>query len=275
MTFDLTPSPSVIVLSGYGLNSETETLYGFTHCGASGRVLHINDLMENPAQLDTAQILAIPGGFSFGDDTGSGNAYANLLKNRLWEAVEKFARTDKLIIGICNGAQIMANLGLVPGLNNAYGNREVALTHNQSARFECRWVDLKVNPDNPSPWLQDVHTLHIPVSHGEGNFYLPESTLQAVQEQSLIALTYRRPDGTLAEGEFPFNPNGSPLDIAALTDESGRILQIMPHPERGMLFTQREDWTKIKEHYRRSGEALPEESDGMRIFRNAVGYFQR
>jgi len=269
----LTPPPNVIVLSGYGLNSEAETLYGFTHCGAGGRVLHINDLMDNPSQLDSVQILAIPGGFSFGDDTGSGNAYANLLKNRLWEAVDKFARADKLIIGICNGAQILANLGLVPGLDGKIGERQVALRHNASTRFECRWVDLKVNSDNLSPWLSDIPTLHIPVSHGEGNFYLPEETLTAVQKKSLIALTYTRPDGSPAEGEFPYNPNGSPLDIAALTDESGRILQIMPHPERGMLFTQREDWTKIKEHYRRSGEPQPEESDGMRVFRNAVRYF--
>lgn len=265
--------PSALILSGYGLNSEEETLFGFVHSGATGEIVHINDLIESPDRLNDFQILAIPGGFSFGDDTGSGNAYANRLRNHLWEALLEFIERDTLTIGICNGAQILANLGLIPALDNQYGERQIAMQHNASNRYECRWVDVKAYLDNASPWLTGIHTMHIPVSHGEGNYTMTEEVLAALKQNHQIALTYVGPDGTMAAGEFPTNPNGAVADIAALTDPSGRILQIMPHPERGMLMTQRDDWTMIKEHYKRAGEALPEEADGMRVFRNAVRYF--
>ncbi len=265
--------PKVIVLSGYGLNSEAETLFPFTQNGATGDIVHINDLISGDKQLADYQILAIPGGFSFGDDTGSGSAYAARLRNHLWEQILTFVQADKLVIGICNGAQILANLGLVPALDGKYGDRQIALKHNTTARYECRWVDVKVNPESNCVWTRNLYTLHIPVSHGEGNFFADAATTKQIQAKNLIALQYTHPDGTLAKGEFPYNPNGAMLDIAAMSDESGRILLTMPHPERAMLFTQRDDWTLLKEHYLREGKELPTVADGMAIFANAVSYF--
>jgi len=111
------------------------------------------------------------------------------------------------------------------------------------------------------------------VAHGEGNFYAPPEVLAAIEEKRLVALRYARSDGSPANGEFPFNPNGSMNDIAAVSDPSGRILGMMPHPERNILFTQRDDWTYLREKARRAGERVPEESEGLALFRNAVSYF--
>ncbi|HNT29846.1 MAG TPA: phosphoribosylformylglycinamidine synthase subunit PurQ [bacterium] len=295
------PTPQVIVLSGYGLNSELETLQGFLHCGAQGEVVHINDLIDGRKKLADYQIMAIPGGFSFGDDTGSGNAYANRVRNNIWEQVREFVQADKLAIGICNGAQVGANLGLAPALNNAYGERQIALRHNATARYECRWVDIKINQANNCVWTKGIDTMHIVVSHGEGNFYADPKVLKQLEDKNLIAAQYVKPahppspldslgateDKQLyaqslkltadsfapANGEFPYNPNGAQLDMAAISDECGRILLIMPHPERAMFFTQRDDWPLFKEKNLRAGEEIPIETDGMHIFRNAVEYF--
>ncbi|OIP95513.1 phosphoribosylformylglycinamidine synthase [Candidatus Wirthbacteria bacterium CG2_30_54_11] len=267
------PAPRVIVLSGYGLNSEEETLQGFLHCGASGEIVHINDLIDGHKKLADYQIMAIPGGFSFGDDTGSGNAYANRMKNHLWDEVKMFMEKEHLVIGICNGAQILANLGLVPALDGKYGERQIALRHNRTARYECRWVDLKITP-NHCVWTRGMDHLHVVVSHGEGNLYAEDSVLEQIKAKNLITATYCKADGTPANSEFPFNPNGALEDIAALTDESGRALLIMPHPERAMYWTQLDTWTLEKEQLIRAGKPFLVEADGMKIFRNAVGYFK-
>src|SRR3990167_10605589 len=137
--------PKVIVFSGYGLNSEEETKYAFEIAGAKQvDIVHINDLIDGIYDLNDYNIAAFPGGFAYGDDTGSGNAYANKLKNHLWHNIEKFVNRDTLTIGICNGFQIIANLGLLPALEKKYGERQIGLLHNNSARYTVRWVDLKV-----------------------------------------------------------------------------------------------------------------------------------
>ncbi len=260
----------VIVLSGYGLNCEEETLHAFNHVGIDGNIIHINELIENPKALDEYQILAIPGGFSYGDDTGSGNAFAQKMKLALWDDLKKFVERDTLTIGICNGCQILVNLGLAPALNN-YGERDVAVTYNATARYQCRWVDLKI--ESKSPWLKDIETLHIPVAHGEGRFMMEENALSKLKNNGQIAAQYINTNGTLANGEFPANPNGSINDIAAMTDKSGRVLAIMPHPERGMFTWQRDDYHELKDAAQRAGVELPEESEGIQIFKNAVKYF--
>lgn len=265
-------SATVIVLAGYGLNCEEETLHAFEHAGLSGKIIHINDLIENPKVLNEAQILAVPGGFSYGDDTGSGNAFAQKMKLALWEPLQKFVERDTLTIGICNGCQIITNLGLVPALDRKYGERVVAVTHNLTARYQCRWIDLKIN--SSSPWLDGISRMHIPVAHGEGRFMMDDKTLKTLQKNGQIAAQFVKPDGQPAKGEFPFNPNGSLEDIAAITDESGKVLAIMPHPERGMYTWQRDDYMELKDAAHRAKQPIAEEADGMGIFHNAAKYFE-
>ncbi len=257
----------VIVLTGYGLNSEEETLYAFTYNGMQGDIVHINDLVENPEMLNNYQVLAIPGGFSYGDDTGSGNAFAQKMRLSLQEHLQKFIERDTLTIGICNGCQILNNLGLVPG------SRKIAVTYNKTNRYQCRWIDVAVSADNTSPWLKGIERMHIPVAHGEGRFMMSDETLASLQENNQIAASYIKTDGTLAGGEFPFNPNGSISDIAAITNEKGNVFAIMPHPERGMFTWQRDDFDMIKDQAQREGKTLAEQSDGLQIFANAAEYF--
>ena len=265
-------STRVIVLSGYGLNCEEETLHAFNHCDVSGDIVHINDLIENPKALDEYQILAIPGGFSYGDDTGSGNAFAQKMKLSLWDALKKFVERHTLTIGICNGCQILVNLGLVLALKS-YGERDIAVTYNASARYQCRWIDIKI--ESESPWLKDIDTMHIPVAHGEGRFMMEDETLAALKENKQIAARYINDDGSYAEEEFPENPNGSIFDIAAMTDKTGRILAMMPHPERGMFTWQRDDYAEAKDKAQRENKNLLDEADGIQVFKNAAQYFSK
>ena len=263
----------VLVLSGYGLNCEEETLHAFDYNGIPGTIRHINDLIENPSELDEYQILAVPGGFSYGDDTGSGNAFAQKMKLALWEPLQKFVERDTLTLGICNGCQILANLGLVPGFDNKYGERLVAVTYNLTARYQCRWIDVKT-ANNESPWLEDIDSMHIPVAHGEGRFMMDKATLKTLKKNKQVAATYIRPDGSPADGAFPHNPNGTIADIAAITDQSGKVLAIMPHPERGMFTWQRDDYHRLKDQAQREDKPLPETADGMALFKNAAQYFE-
>jgi phosphoribosylformylglycinamidine synthase len=261
-----------LILAGYGLNCEEESLHAFEHNSIDGKIIHINDMIDNPKVLDEAQILVVPGGFSYGDDTGSGNAFAQKMKLTLWEPLKKFTERDTLTIGICNGCQIITNLGLVPSFKDKFGERVVAVTHNLTARYQCRWIDLKIT--SASPWLNGITQMHIPVAHGEGRFMMDDAILKTLEANGQIAATYIKPDGTPAAGEFPYNPNGSTADIAAITDATGRILAIMPHPERGMFTWQRDDYDRLKDTALREGKALAQEADGMALFRNAAIYFE-
>ena len=260
-----------LILAGYGINCEEETKHAFEYNGVNAEIRHINDLIENPKELESVEILAVPGGFSYGDDTGAGNAFAQKIKLALWEPLQKFIARDTLTAGICNGCQILTNLGLAPPKGTPYGERKIAVTYNETARYQCRWIDLKV--DSTSPWLQGIKTMHIPVAHGEGRSMMSDETLKALQDNNQVAAIYTK-DGQAANGEFPFNPNGSAGDIAAMTDETGKILIMMPHPERGMFTWQRDDYMELKDKAQRDGTALPEASDGMALFANAAAYFE-
>lgn len=262
---------TALVIAGYGLNCEEETAFAFDHVGLKNRIVHVNDLIEAPEILDNAQILAVPGGFSYGDDTGSGNAFAQKMRLTLQEKLLAFVARDTLSIGICNGCQVLVNLGLVPAIGEKYGERQVAVTHNSNARYQCRWIDLKVE-DNQSPWLQNIRSMHVPVAHGEGRFMMDDDTLKTLQDNNQIVLRYAQYDKA-ANGTFPFNPNGSTDDIAGMADESGRVMVLMPHPERGMFNWQRDDYATLKDNARREGQPLPEEADGIALFRNAAEYF--
>jgi phosphoribosylformylglycinamidine synthase subunit PurQ / glutaminase len=263
--------PNVLIFSGYGFNSEEETQFAFEQAGATAQTVHINDIIDGQVRFDQFQILAFPGGFSYGDDTGSGNAFANKLRNHLWEDVQKFVQQDKLIIGICNGFQVLVNLGLLPAFDGNYGVREVALLNNQTARLVTRWTDMVVAAK--TPWLDGITHLSAPIAHGEGKFYASEKTLQELKQKNLIALRYVQGE-TCEYASLPANPNGSTDNIAGIIDESGKVLGLMPHPERGMFFTQRPDFGYLKEKYKREGKPLPEFIDGIKIFQNAVKYFQ-
>ena len=262
--------PKAIVLSGYGINCELETAHAFRLAGAGAAIVHINDLIDGHEDLTGYQILAFPGGFSYGDDTGSGNAFAHRVRNHLWEELLAFIHEDRLVIGICNGFQIMVNLGLLPAAGG-YGRRQAALIHNTSARYLCRWVDLRVH--GRSPWLRGMKALLLPIAHGEGQFYAPDEILGAIRRDQLTALTYT--DGEICRhlGLAP-DPNGSLAGIAGLTDPTGRLLGLMPHPERAVDFAQLPHWTWLWEKHRREGQKIPEQGPGLRIFQNAVEYFE-
>ena len=263
--------PKVLVFSGYGLNSEEETAYGFTLAGADTDIVHINDLVVGLKKLEKYQILSFPGGFAYGDDTGAGNAYANKIKNHLWEQVNEFIQKDKLIIGICNGCQIVNNLGLVPAFFQKYGDRDVALSTNDSAQFLTRWIDLKVTSN--TPWLKGIESLSLPIAHGEGKFVTDSTILKRLHDNKQIALQYVK--GEMSNYlNLPANPNGSIVDIAGITDETGRVLGLMPHPERGMFFVQTPNWQLKKEELTRQGKKLPIKAAGLQIFKNAVEYFK-
>ena len=254
--------PKVIVFSGYGLNCETETKFAFESAGATADIVHINDVIENPKILDTYQILAMPGGFSYGDDTGSGKAYGNKLKSHLGDALRKFLERDTLMIGICNGFQILTSAGILPG----------ALTYNEGARYIDRWVDLE--PVGKSPWTKGVGIISVPIAHGEGK-YIPseDGGLDALDNEGAIAFKYT--DGAMCEYQnLVANPNGSTADIAGVFAYDGRVLGMMPHPERGMFFHQRPDWMVLREDLKKQGKKLPTYGDGFQLFKNAVSYYK-
>ncbi len=252
--------PSVTIFSGYGLNCEEETKAAFEFAGAEARILHINDIIARPAMLKESQILAFPGGFSYGDDTGSGKAYASRVKEHLSEELGAFLERDTLAIGICNGFQILTSAGLLPG----------ALIANDSARFVCRWVDLKV--EGHSPWLRGIESMSLPIAHGEGKYFADDKTLARLKKDDAVALRYER--GPLSEHfDLPGNPNGAMENIAGVTAYDGRVLGLMPHPERAVRFTQLPHWTYEKERYLRDGAPVPEEGPGIALFRNSVSYF--
>ncbi len=265
--------PKILVITGYGINCEEETAKCFNWSGGESKIVHINDLINGSKKLEEYQILAFPGGFSYGDDTGSGNAFANKIRNNIQDDLLNFAKEDKLIIGLCNGFQILANLGLVPATNDKYGERQAALMHNSTARHECRWVYLK-NTSKKCIWTKDIDIMHVPISHGEGNFYTPDETLKKLQENDQIVFQYVKEDSSPANKEFPHNPNGSMEDIAAICDPSGRTFGMMPHPERFNSFTNEDGWELKKEILIRKGKDLPKKGQGLKIFENAINYFK-
>ena len=265
-------TPAVAIMTGYGINCDRETAFAFEYAGARPEIVHVNDFIDTHKQLRDYQILVIPGGFSYGDDTGSGNALANRIGPNLRDEVEGFVRdNDHLALGICNGFQVMVNLGLLPALNQRYGDRQVALVHNDSARYLDRWVDLCIEKE--TPWTRGMTTLSLPIAHGEGKFYAPSSVLSELHKRNLVAFRYVQ--GEISEYQhLPHNPNGSLEDIAGITDETGRILGLMPHPERAIAFTHLPHWAFLKEQHKREGRNIPEEGPGLQMFKNAVIYFQ-
>jgi phosphoribosylformylglycinamidine synthase I len=258
--------PQALILTGYGINCEHETAYAFNlpTVGGEATLVHISDLIAQPQQLEHFHILVVPGGFAFGDDISAGIVLATKLRYRLEQPLSAFLQDGKLVLGICNGFQALVRLGVLPAVAGIPWQQEATLTANDSGKFEDRWVYLRVDPPCTSPFVQGIDQLYLPVRHGEGKFVpRDDGILQALQVNHQIAARYRDPDGT--PGSYPWNPNGSIDDIAAVCDPSGRIFGLMPHPEAYIHRTHHPRWTR---------ETLPEEGMGVQIFRNAVTFAQ-
>jgi phosphoribosylformylglycinamidine (FGAM) synthase-like amidotransferase family enzyme len=265
-----------LVLAGNGINCEMEMAHACKMGGADGvDIVYIYDLLSGKVKLDDYHFLNLPGGFLDGDDLGSAKAMAHRLKyariagsgERLEEGILRFIREGKLILGVCNGFQLMVKSGLIPGLGGNFGQQTVTLTFNDSGRFEDRWVYLKVNPDSPSVFTKGIKGLYLPVRHGEGKF-IPrdEEVLAQLVRKNLIALQYSDPDYQSSTMEYPLNPNGAVSAIAGISDETGRLFGLMPHPEAYLYFVNHPRWTR---------EKVPEEGMGLAIFRNAIDYIRK
>lgn len=266
-----------LVLTGYGLNCDYETHFSLTLAGAQSNRVHINELIGRHAgsledTLEPYHIMVFGGGFSWGDDHGAGVLMAAKIRHHLGEEIRRFIEDGKLILGICNGFQALVNLGLVPALDLRYGERQAALTYNDSGNFIDTWVHLKINSASPCVFTKGLSRIELPVRHGEGKFYTAPEQLRRLFETRQVVLTYTLSDGSPAEGHWPSNPNGSLGDVAGICDPTGRIFGLMPHPEAYNHFTNHPDWTRKKLILDREGKTHSQEGDGISIFRNAVEY---
>lgn len=253
-------------MTGFGINCDAETETAFNRAGAQADRVHLNDLIEAPGMLDGFQILAIPGGFSFGDDVASGRIFANRLRYQLGEDLGAFVDGGKLVIGICNGFQVLVKMGLLPRFDGGFV-QDTTLTHNDSNRFENRWVNLKTDASTQCIWLRGIEALEAPIRHGEGKFVAGDANVLArLRDNGQVALRYAKRDGTPAAGKFPANPNGSIDDIAGICDPSGRVFGLMPHPEAFLDRTNHPRWTRERP------SPSVEEGDGLKVFKNAVAY---
>jgi phosphoribosylformylglycinamidine synthase subunit PurQ / glutaminase len=273
-------SPRALVLTGYGLNCDLETQYALSLAGFAAERVHITELLESSQgkgpRLENFQFLVFDGGFSWGDDHGAGVLLATRLKHKLKTDLEAFIAAEKLIIGICNGFQAMVNMGLLPGFGGRYDQRDVALLANDCGNFRDDWIHLKVHPESVCLFTKGLENLDLPIRHGEGKFYAPESVLGEILEKNQVALSYALLSGESAQGRFPDNPNGSLQDIAGICDPTGRIFGLMPHPEAFHHFTQHPHWTFHKELKKREGKSIEnEEGAGLKIFQNAYAYLAK
>jgi phosphoribosylformylglycinamidine synthase I len=264
-----------IIISGHGTNCELETAHGCRVGGAEvADIVHISRLIHGEVRLDDYHLLCLAGGFLDGDDLGAAQAAANRIRHarvmstgeRLFDQVMRFIEAGKLILGICNGFQLMVKLGLLPALGGHYGQRDVTVTFNDSGRFEDRWVYLMVEQDSPSVFTRGLKKLYLPVRHGEGKFFpRDEEVMRIIEDRHLVNLRYCDKEYSAPTMSYPENPNGSIHAVAGITDETGCLMGLMPHPEAYLHFTNHPRWTR--------GEA-PEEGMGVAIFRNAVSYIR-
>ncbi len=265
--------PKVLIMSGYGINCEKESAHAFEKAGAECEIVHINDLISKKKKMSDYNIIMFPGGFSYGDDTGSGNAFANKIKNNLWEDLLEFINSGKLILGVCNGFQVMTHLGLF-ATDGDYGKRISSLESNTSNRYECLWVNIKNNNSN-CIFTKGIEQTHLPIAHGEGRFTCDKNTLEELKKNNQIVFTYCNEAGDDAENVYPINPNGALNDIAAICDKTGRLMGMMPHPERAIYSISEPEFHLKKEIAKRENKEIPDLiSSNFRIFQNAVDYFK-
>ena len=253
--------PKALVIRAAGTNCNNETALAFELAGAAAEQAHMNELIRGTKKLEDCQILAIPGGFSYGDDLGSGKVLANQMAIKLNNQLQQFIESGKLVIGICNGFQVIIKMGLLPALKGLYV-QEATLTNNDSGKFEDRWVWMKA--ENESIFTKGIKSIYLPVNHGEGKFVASKDVLEKLKKDRLIKLKYTDEKGN-ETANYPKNPNGSTMSIAAITNKEGNVFGMMPHPEKFVTKYTHPRWTRER-------GSLPDEGDGLRIFRNMVEY---
>lgn len=258
------PTPRVLVLRAPGTNCDVETVYAFESVGAQVSSVHVNRLIEEPELGRDFQILCLPGGFSYGDDIAAGRILAQRLQFHLRDLIAEFEQADRLVLGICNGFQVMMRLGIFfPDTNRP----PATLAFNRQGRFEDRWVHL-ANANSNSIFLKGVSSIYLPLAHAEGRFTMSDPAVaQQLANNGQLGLRYCSSAGEVSDQElaFPLNPNGAQLNVAGISDPSGRIFGLMPHPERHLDYSHHPYWTRR--------DTQPEHGDGHVIFKNAVEYF--
>ena len=249
-----------MIVRAAGTNCDVETQYAFELAGAHTERVYIDDVKQK--NLLDYQIIALPGGFTYGDDIAAGKILANEIKYKMRGQFLQFIEEGNLIIGICNGFQVLLKSGVL--LPDDERGPLATLAWNASGRFEDRWVQTKVNGEK-CPFLHGIDSMFLPVAHAEGKFVCRDTAvLEGLERAGRLVLRYCDATGAAARG-FPENPNGSVANVAGCCDETGRIFGLMPHPERFLDPTNHPTWTRMSE--------LPSEGDGCAVFRNAVGYF--
>lgn len=249
--------PKVLILRTAGTNCDAETDMAFQFAGADTALVHVQHLISGTVVLADYHILALPGGFSYGDDIAAGILLAIEMKHKLTDVLRKFVDDGKLIIGICNGFQVLVRTGLLPGSDVSEMTQQATLAMNTSAKFECRWVDLETQ-GSPCVFTEGIKpNVYLPVAHAEGRFTAPPDVLTALEANNQVVFRY-------AEGCYPNNPNGSDNNIAGICDPTGRIFGLMPHPERFLTKWNHPRWTRSTDS--------SQEGEGFPIFKNAVDY---
>jgi len=237
-------STRVLVLRAAGTNCELETAHAFARVGGEPDTRHVNELLREPTLLREYGILVFPGGFSYGDDVAAGRVLATEIRRRALPEIERFAREGGLVLGICNGFQVLVKTGLLPGGEG----RAVTLAHNDTHRYQDEWVRLEV-PTDRCAFVRKGERYYFPIAHAEGKLVASEETLNRLEEQGQVVFRYAK------------NPNGSMRDIAGICDPTGRILGLMPHPERHLEPWHHPTWTR---------DGLEADPDGLRFFRHAL-----
>lgn len=257
--------PKVIIITGYGVNCEAESFYAWKLAGAKPSLVHINDLLINPDQILHYNIIMFIGGFSYGDHMTSGHVFAQRIKQHMQESLSKFISQGKLILGICNGFQVMTKIGLLPGLNDEFFTQKVSLIQNDCGSFQNFWVNIKENKKSPCVFTKDINTVSLPIRHGEGKlFTLEKNIIKEIEKNNCVPVRYVDAND-LPTQDFPNNPNGSINAIAGLCNPSGRIFGMMPHPEAYLFPENYPHWDmqKVKMN-------LPDHGLGLLFFRNAI-----
>ncbi len=260
--------PPVLIITGYGMNCEAESRVAWELAGAEARLVHLHDLLATPARLHEFKALMFIGGFSFGDHLGSGQVLALRLRHRLRDDLERFIGGGNLIMGVCNGFQVMVKLGLLPGLDNRRFTPTVALMPNDCGVFQNFWVALEFEAQSPCVFTRGLARMDLPIRHGEGKVFTRDRRLlERIEAGHGVVCRYVAPLTGRPTMRFPFNPNGSLNAIAGLCDPTGRIFGLMPHPEAYLFPENHPGWPRQK-----LDGVLPAEGQGLKIFRNAVAY---
>lgn len=263
--------PPILILTGYGLNCEAESRFAWERAGAEPRLLHLNDLLAEPARLHDCAGLMFIGGFSFGDHMGSGLVFANRLRARLGDELKAFHAAGKIVLGVCNGFQIMTKLGLLPGLDSRRFAQRVALMQNDAGHFQNFWVHVRFEASSPCIFTRGLGILPLPVRHGEGKVVAAgPKVLHELEARGCVACRYVDPATGEPTQQFPHNPNGSVHAIAGLCDPTGRVFGLMPHPEAYLFPENHPQWD-----YQKIEGRLPDHGAGLRLFENAVRFLQQ